>query len=139
MRHTFIPLLYLNFRMCGLNSQTPQDREPGVRVLQQEKDLRLKERCVKCFLDFVILRLLAKKPMTGYEVNNLLVKNYGIMVAPNTISSKLSAMKRRGWTSVVRNRHGKTYSLTGKGQETVNNLPAIAAETHAFIRLIFGS
>jgi DNA-binding PadR family transcriptional regulator len=110
-----------------------------VLVLQPEKDLKLKERCVKAFLDFVILRFLAKKPLTGYEVNHLLVKNYGVMIAPNTINSKLSAMERRGWTSVVRNRHGKTYSLTAKGQETVNNLPAVAAETHAFIRIVFGS
>jgi DNA-binding PadR family transcriptional regulator len=106
--------------------------------LQSENDSRLKERCLKAFLDLVILRFLAKKPMTGYEVNRLLAKKYGIMVAPNTINSKLSAMERSGWTSVVRNRHGKTYSLTSKGQVTVDNLPSIAAEIHVFIKTMLG-
>ena len=99
----------------------------------------MKERVLKAFLDLVILRFLEEKPMTGYEVNRLLVKKHGLMLAPNTINSKLSAMERSGWTKRIRNRHGKTYSLTDKGQEKVDSMPSITAEIHAAIKTMLGN
>lgn len=108
-------------------------------ILKSEKESNLRERCLKAFLDLVILRLLADQSMTGYEINQLLVKKFGIMVAPNTINGKLSYMERSGWIKCVRNRHGKAYSLTEKGQDKMGNMPSTAAEIHTFIKTILGS
>ena len=61
-----------------------------VVMLLGEFILDSRERSIKAFLDLVILHLLSKHAMSGYEINKALVKKFGLMVGPSTIYSKLS-------------------------------------------------
>ena len=107
--------------------------------MKPEKYFNLKERCLKAFLDLIILHLLTEQPMTGYRINRHILKKFGVITAPNTINTKLTSLERSGHIHRVRNRHGKTFSLTDKGKQTVNNIPTMVAEIYAAIKIMLGS
>jgi DNA-binding PadR family transcriptional regulator len=107
--------------------------------LKTEKDFNLKERCLKAFLDLIILRLLTEQPMTGYRINRHIIKKFGVITAPNTINTKLTSLERSGHIHRFKNSHGKTFSLTDKGKQTANNMPGMAAEIHAATKTMLGS
>jgi DNA-binding PadR family transcriptional regulator len=88
----------------------------------------VQERILKAFLDLAILVALTNKAMTGYGLNGHFVKKVGITVSPSMIYSNLAAMERKAWIKCVRNRNGRAYSLTDKGQQIADNMPAIAEE-----------
>jgi DNA-binding PadR family transcriptional regulator len=94
----------------------------------------VKERTLKAFLDLEILRLLAHQPITAYQAGNLIVKEFGVIIAPNTVYNKLHTMEREGWVKRFRNRTDKAFTLTEQGQEIVGNLPAIAEEIQQTVR-----
>jgi DNA-binding PadR family transcriptional regulator len=96
----------------------------------------VKERTLKAFLDLYILRLLADQPMSAYQINKLIVKKFGILIAPNTIYAKLSTMERQGWIKRTRNGNSKTHNLTEQGQQIISNLPALTEEIHQTIKAL---
>jgi DNA-binding PadR family transcriptional regulator len=68
-------------------------------MLLDEFILGSKERIVKAFLDVVMLSLLSKHAMSGYEIDKELVKKFGLMIGPSTIYSKLSTLEKQGFIS----------------------------------------
>jgi DNA-binding PadR family transcriptional regulator len=74
--------------------------------------------------------------MTGYEINRLFVKKFGIMIGPSMIYSKLYNVERKGLIKCVRNRAGRAYGLTEKGQEMVNNMNSVTEQIHSFMRTL---
>jgi DNA-binding PadR family transcriptional regulator len=74
--------------------------------------------------------------MTGYGINGFFAEKLGITASPSMIYACLSGVERKGWIKCIRNRNGRTYSLTEKGQEIVNNLPAIAEQIHLSVRTL---
>jgi DNA-binding PadR family transcriptional regulator len=110
-----------------------------VFILKLELKPILRERSLKAFLDLAILCALTEHSMTGYEINRLFLKKYRIFIGPSTIYSKLTSMERKGWIKCVRNRAGRVYSLTEKGQQTAANMTGITKEIQGFIRTILKS
>lgn len=99
----------------------------------------MKERILKAFLDLEILRLLADQPVTAYQLGNIIVKEFGIIIAPNTVYNKVHAMETDGWVKRFRNRTGKAFTLTEQGQEIVSNLPAISDQVQQTVRSMLKS
>jgi DNA-binding PadR family transcriptional regulator len=99
----------------------------------------IKERILKAFMDLIILRALKKQPMTAYEINHHFLKEFGTQASPSTIYRTLTAMERNRWIKCVRNRHGKAYAPTEKGQETLNKITSITAEIQTSIKTLLGT
>jgi DNA-binding PadR family transcriptional regulator len=77
--------------------------------------------------------------MTGYEINGLFVKKFGILIGPSMVYSKLYSMERKGWIKYTQNRAGRVYSLTEQGRKIVDSMTSIAEEIQAFIRILLRS
>jgi len=107
-----------------------------VLILKLELKPSLQERSLKAFLDLAILSALADRHMTGYEINNLFVKKFGILISPNMIYYKFTSMERKGWIECTRNRAGRAYALTKLGHEMVDGMERITEEIQSFIKTI---
>ena len=92
-----------------------------------------KERVVKAFLDLVILHLLSKHAMSGYEIDKSLVKKFGLMIGPSTIYSKLSTLEKQGFISCATSRSGKVYSLTEEGKQLQANTESVLDDVCSFL------
>ena len=86
--------------------------------------------------DFVILSLLAKRPMYGYEISQQLERNGGgyFEMKEGLLYPALHRMQEKGWLTtewqVVDGRRRKYYALTHLGQEVLGEQ---AAEWKTFL------
>jgi DNA-binding PadR family transcriptional regulator len=105
-------------------------------VVHVEADLdpSIQERIIKAFSDLAILCALTNGALTGYEINRFFVKEFGILVGPSIIYSKLSVMERKEWIQSTRTRTARTYKLTDQGQEIVCNMSDIIEESQKFTK-----
>jgi DNA-binding PadR family transcriptional regulator len=103
-----------------------------VLILRSELKPTIQKRSLKAFIDLAILCALTNQPMTGYGINVLFMNRFGIMVSPSMIYVTLVSLERKGWIKCVRNRNGRVYSLTDRGQEIADNLKDIAEEIRSF-------
>ncbi len=104
--------------------------------MKRIEEPNIKKRTINAFLDYAILRRLKRQPMTGYRISVLLSNEFGISVSPDTVYHALYAMERKGLLRCVRNRPGRVYSLTEKGQATAESLPNKANEIQALIKAL---
>ena len=99
----------------------------------------IQERSLRAFLDLAIVRVLADRSMTGYEMSGLFVKKFGMPIGPSMIYSKIYSLERKGMIKCIRNRVGRAYSLTEQGHEIVNNIASITEEIQKFTRTMLSS
>lgn len=87
---------------------------------QKEAQVKL----TKGLLDMIILELLNKQPMHGYQVISKIRKSFGVYLGPSTIYPLLGSLEKKGQVSSVWNMQGerprKVYELTSKGKELLN-------------------
>jgi len=102
-------------------------------MLLDEFILGSKERIVKAFLDVVMLSLLSKHAMSGYEIDKELVKKFGLMIGPSTIYSKLSTLEKQGFISCATSRSDKVYSLTEDGKQLEANTESVLDNVCGFL------
>lgn len=91
-------------------------------------ELGTQERILRAFLDLVILRMLLHHPMTAYEIDNAILKKFGVKRSPNVVYTKLAAMEIKGLISCACSKHGRIYSITEKGRKTADTIPSIVEE-----------
>jgi DNA-binding PadR family transcriptional regulator len=107
-----------------------------VLILRVELKPTIQKRSLKAFIDLAILCALTNQPMTGYKINNHFIKKLGVTVSPSMIYTNIISMERKKWIKCVRNRNGRIYALTDRGQEIVDNMPTIAQEIQSFIKTL---
>ena len=95
--------------------------------------LELARYTVRGLIGSVILHLLYRNPMHGYEIVNRIKELTGHSFGPGTIYPILYRMEEHGlikssWKKIGRRRMIKLYSLTEKGVETLNELKALWRE-----------
>jgi PadR family transcriptional regulator, regulatory protein PadR len=83
----------------------------------------VEQQTVKHLLDAIVLQLLSKKSMCGYEVIMAIKKSYGVYFGASTIYPMLSSLENKKlvesrWTAGC-GRPKKNYSLTVEGQKKV--------------------
>jgi DNA-binding PadR family transcriptional regulator len=88
----------------------------------------LRERSIKAFLDIIILYLLKQHSMTGYEIEKIIVKKFGVIIGPSKVYNTLITMERHGQIICTQNRSGRIYCLTEEGIKKMAELPIIAKE-----------
>lgn len=81
-----------------------------------------RERFVRSFLDWVMLSILARKPTYGYELIEIIAKEFGVYVSPGSLYPILYSMERTGlitgaWDNPNR-RSRKIYRLTSEGHDS---------------------
>ena len=79
------------------------------------------ERLVKDILDIIVLHLLRKKPMWGWEIIKTIRNDFRVYLNPGTLYPLLYSLEDRGyiegeWDS-ERRRRRRVYKITGKGLE----------------------
>jgi DNA-binding PadR family transcriptional regulator len=102
-------------------------------MLFEEFIIDCRERAVKGFLDLVILHLLSKRAMSGYEINKALIKRFGLIIGPSTIYSKLSTLEKQGLLTCEACRSGKIYSVTQEGREIEVQKEAVINEAYGYL------
>ncbi|MBT0159230.1 PadR family transcriptional regulator [Candidatus Bathyarchaeota archaeon A05DMB-2] len=96
--------------------------------MKENMELSIQERILRAFLDLVILRTLLHQPMTAYEIDNAILKKFGVKRSPNVVYTKLAAMERKGLISCSHSKHGRSYSITEKGRKKADTIPSIVEE-----------
>jgi DNA-binding PadR family transcriptional regulator len=92
-----------------------------------------RERAVKAFLDLVMLHLLSKHAMSGYEISKALIKKFGLIIGPSTIYSKLFTLEKQGLLNCTESRSGKVYSLTEEGKQLAANTESVLNDVHSYL------
>ena len=79
------------------------------------------KRCcdMKGFLSFQLLRLIAKKPMSGEELRCELEKRKGHKPSCGTIYPVLKMLHEAGWIAEISKGKEKKYQITKQGQQEV--------------------
>jgi len=74
---------------------------------------------VKKHLEVIILSLLLKAPLCGYELIRRIYQEYYTFLSQGTVYPMLYAMQKRGLLKIVEyeNQRSKIYALTEKGKE----------------------
>ena len=80
---------------------------------------KVQAKLMKGLLDLIILNLLKKQPMHGYQIITCIRKNFGIYFGPSTIYPLLNNLEEKGYVTsewdLSKDRPRKVYSLTAEG------------------------
>lgn len=106
--------------------------------MRENMELSVQERILRAFLDLVILRMLLHQPMTAYEIDNAILKKFGVKRSPNVVYTRLATMELKGLISCARAKHGRIYSITEKGRKRADNIPSIIEEIQKSAPLLLG-
>lgn len=96
------------------------------------------ERCLRAFLDIIILQFMSNNSMTAYEIDNLILQKFGGKRSPNVVYTRLSTMERKGLIKFNESRHGRVCSATEKGRNLVGTMPRIIEEIQSFAPIMLG-
>ena len=81
-------------------------------------------KLAKGMIDLIVLELLQKHPMHGYEIITSIRKDYGVCFGPSTIYPLLNMIEKKNFVKGQWNMSGerprKTYSLTDDGKRTLD-------------------
>ena len=79
----------------------------------------MKDKCeMRGFLNFIILRLIGKKPMSGDDIRNEIAKRRGAMPSPGTIYPVLKDLSESGLIQEIKSAGKmKKYQLTQNGRK----------------------
>lgn len=77
------------------------------------------EKWIKRSLDILMLAMLEKKPMSGFEIIKTVIRSFGILINQGMVYPLLHSLERRGYlvTGASEDRKTKLYSLTPQGEK----------------------
>ena len=89
----------------------------------------IKSKMIKESLNFIILKELPKRSgLSGYDIIDLLLKNFSEPISPGTVYSTLYAIERRGLIYGESDGRKTIYKLTDKGKIVVETLKSYQEE-----------
>ena len=93
----------------------------------------LERRIVKTFLDVIILQVLKEKDsQTGYDIILFLRKRFGKTLSSGTVYNTIYAIERKGLIKSVTAARKTSFTLTKKGEETLNIIQKSEEELRKF-------
>ena len=85
------------------------------------KDIEI--RVAKNFLDVIVLIEMKKQSrLSGYDVTGFVNKKFGGMLSPGTVYATLYSLERKGLIKGELDGRKTVYTLTGLGQEVIDNM-----------------
>ncbi len=80
---------------------------------------KLRIRAIKTFMDMLILAELQEKSLSGYDIIGLVHKKFNVLLSSGTVYSLLYSLERDGLVSADMKQRKRVYTLTEKGEETL--------------------
>jgi DNA-binding PadR family transcriptional regulator len=99
----------------------------------------VRERNIRAYLDVVILELLARRPMSEYQINNALTKEFHILIGPTTIYSKLNTLEKQKLITCHTGRSGKVYKLSEQGCQIIGEMPCLVEEICSSVKTMLSA
>jgi len=91
----------------------------SVMVLEAAVLKKMYRRLIKSFLDVLILSELKSGSMSGYDVIAFVHNKYRLLVSSGTVYSLLYSLERDGLVEGRWNQRKRIYTLTEKGEKTI--------------------
>ncbi len=87
---------------------------------------KIREECVKCMIDLIILGILYMQPTHAYQLRKVVAQKFGVTLYPGNFYPKLHKFETNGiikgrWETEGR-RKKKVYSLTPSGEALYKSL-----------------
>ena len=82
----------------------------------------IRYKCVRSFLEFIILGLIKKKPISGYDIITYIYDRFQILLSPGTVYPTLSALEEQGYITSFNEARKRLYTLTKKGESVINQM-----------------
>jgi len=90
-------------------------------IYTDERDLllHLRRRTVRNFMDFLILSILRKGAVSGYDIITVIFENFGFLPSSGSVYSTLYALEREGLVRGLWCGKKRLYALTEEGEKTI--------------------
>ncbi len=99
----------------------------------------VRERNTRAYLDMVIVELLARRPMSEYQINKALTKEFHIIIGPTTIYTKLNTLEKKNLITCHNGRSGKVYKLSEQGWQIISEMPSLVEEICSSMKTLLSS
>lgn len=87
-------------------------------------------------MDMLILAELQEKSLSGYDIIGLFHKRFNILVSSGTVYSLLYSMERSGLIDTNTENRKRVYTLTPKGEETLDTVSKANGELHGLMQTL---
>ena len=99
-----------------------------IEIIQDERKFlrELQRRTVRNFLDVLILLLLHKRPMSGYDIITLIFERFGVFLSAGSVYSMLHVMEREKLIRGYWDGRRRVYILTERGKALAEAAPTLS-------------
>ena len=94
----------------------------------------LRRRAIKTFMDMLILAELQDKRLSGYDIIGLVHRRFDVLVCSGTVYSLLYSLERDGLVVAGVDNRKRIYTLTEKGEETLETVAQANGEIHDLLQ-----
>ena len=77
---------------------------------------------------------LQEKPLSGYDIINLVHKRFDVMVSSGTVYSLLYSLERKGLVNANPDNRKRVYTLTEKGEELLKTVEQANEELNSLVQ-----
>ena len=99
----------------------------------------LRRRTIKTFMDMLILAELQEKPLSGYDIISLVHRRFNVLVSSGTVYSLLYSLERKGLVTADMDQRKRVYSLTAKGEQTLETVGRANGEINGLVQNLISS
>jgi DNA-binding PadR family transcriptional regulator len=99
----------------------------------------LRRRTIKTFMDMLILAELQEKPLSGYDIINLIHRRFNVLVSSGTVYSLLYSLERKGLVTADMDQRKRVYTLTSKGEKTLETVGRANGEINGLVQNLISS
>lgn len=94
----------------------------------------LRRRAIKTFMDMLILAELQNKRLSGYDIIGLVHRRFDVLLSSGTVYSLLYSLERDGLVSAGMDNRKRIYTLTEKGEETLETVAQANGEIQGLLQ-----
>lgn len=105
--------------------------------LREEITSRIRQKCVRGFIDIMTLVLLADRAMCGYEIIESIYERAHVLLSPGTVYPLLDSLQRKGLIERRTESKKKIYEITSSGRETLVRMSAEYAKIQSILSVSF--
>ena len=108
--------------------------------MENETLKEMQTRMIKDFMDIIILTELRNgNTLSGYDVIDLIHREFGIVISSGTVYSFLYSMERKGWIQGALRDRSRVYLLTDKGREFIDAILKSKEKIQRFMGVLIES
>jgi len=105
--------------------------------LREEITSRIRQKCIRGFIDIMTLVLLADRAMCGYEIIESIYERAHVLLSPGTVYPLLDSLQRKGLIERRTESKKKTYEITSSGRETLVRMSTEYAKIQSILSVSF--